>query len=354
MNLQKHYVSPSHKIGFSGKNVISDNLKISSKKLDQKLSRIPTYVLHREAKRPAVRNSFYIYNKRELLQADLIDMQKRSQFNSGVRYILAVCDTFTRKCWVKPLKDKKAPTVLLAFKQIYKQTGKFRRLLSDQGSEFVSGVFKAFLLKEGIKYTRGNPHAPHIERLNRTLQSKIFKYMTENETNTWLPCLDPVVKGYNNRRHRILKMSPNEAEVPKNKDKVISNLTLYYEKSLSKRKDPKFSVGDVVSLQKEKGVFAKGYTQVFTDELYKITEVHSNLPIPMYSLETLDGTEKVIGRFYENEMQKANYDVFKIEKILDKRVRDGLEEFFVKWKGWPSSYNQWIPAANVTRVYNNE
>ena len=74
----------------------------------------------------------------------------------------------------------------------------------------------------------------------------------------------------------------------------------------------------------------------------------------MYSLETLDGTEEVTGRFYENEMQKANYDVFKVERVINKRNNNGVEELLVKWKGWPASYNQWIPKENITQVYNNE
>ena len=40
--------------------------------------------------------------------------------------------------------------------------------------------------------------------------------MTENETEKWIDVLDDIVFAYNNRYHRIIKMSPNNAEEEKN------------------------------------------------------------------------------------------------------------------------------------------
>ena len=39
-------------------------------------------------------------------------MGSLSFFNRGVKYLLSVIDVFTKYAWVKPLKDKKAKTVL--------------------------------------------------------------------------------------------------------------------------------------------------------------------------------------------------------------------------------------------------
>lgn len=352
MGLAKNFVNPSHVTGFSGRNILSRYGKISKKRLDGKLSRIPTYVLHREAKAPRVYNPFILYEKRDLLQADLIDMQSRSQDNGGVNYILIVCDSLTRKCWAETLVNKTAKLVLEKFKIIFKKSGGFKRFMTDAGSEFVSRQFQAFLERNNIKFVRGNPHAPHVERLNRTIQGKIFRFMTENESKKWVHVLDSIILGYNNRRHRIIKMSPNEAEDPRNFDRLIFNVSEYYDKALKKRKAPEFKVGDVVSIQKQRGVFAKGYSQTFTDELFKIRQVHDALPIPMYSIASYDGKEDIRGRFYSNELTKAKYGVFKVEKILNRRTNDkGEQEVRVKWKGWPSRYNQWIKRSDVDRTY---
>jgi len=106
-----------------------------------------------------------------------------------------------------------------------------------------------------------------------------------------------------------------------------------------------------VSVQKLRNVFAKGYEQVFTDELFRVHEVHVKLPIPMYTLEDYEGTVIIEGRFYENEMQLANYEVFKIEKELETQTKNGVVEILVKWKGWPEKYNQWIPQKDLVRDY---
>lgn len=352
MGLVKNFTDPRHATSFSGKNVIARYSKLSKKRLDGRLSRIPTYVLHREAKRPSVYNPFIIYEKRDLLQADLIDMQSRSKENGGVKYVLIVCDTLTRKCWAEPLLNKTAKAVLAKFKKIFRKTGSFKRFMTDAGSEFISRDFQQFLKDNSIEFVRGNPHSPHVERLNRTIQGKIFRYMTENESKKWAHILDDVVAGYNNRRHRIIKMSPSEAEDPKNYNDLIFNLRLYYDKALEKRKAPEFKVGNIVSIQKQKGVFAKGYSQVFSDELFKIREVHDKLPIPMYSISSYDGTEDIQGRFYSNELSLANFELFKVEKILSTRTNsEGVKEVRVKWKGWPSRYNQWIKKSDVGRKY---
>ena len=361
MKLEQRYADLRNPIGFAGRSIISRYTKnLSGKKLRNRLAHIPTYVLHREAKRPRTYNPFILYQSRDLIQADLIDMVKHGKYNKNYKYIFVVVDSFTRFCWAEAVLSKTSTAILELFKKICKKIGPFKRFMTDAGSEFIAGNFQAFLKEQNIEFIRGNPHAPHVERLNRTLQGRLFKYMTENETNEWVRALQPTVEGYNTRYHRIIRMSPADAERKKNRSKLIANLTLYYDKALKKRKDPKFKVGDVVSMQKEKSNFGKGYTQVFTDELFKIYLVHSKLPIPMYTLveydydfeapETLK--EKMIkGRFYENELQSAKYDVFKVEKIVRSQVKNGVRGSVVKWKGWPDKYNSWVANSEIKDIY---
>ena len=105
-----------------------------------------------------------------------------------------------------------------------------------------------------------------------------------------------------------------------------------------------------------RNVFAKGYGKIFTEELFRVKTVHSNLPIPMYTLEEYDGSQEITGRFTESELQLATYDVFKIEKVLKRRVNKetGVSEVFVKWLGWPSKHNSWVPASDIDRDFKND
>lgn len=353
---ERNYVNPRSVISFSGVSNIARSTKTPRKKILEKLADQNTYVVHREAKRPRYYNPFVLYKKRILLQTDLIDMTNLVEWNKGYKWILIVVDAFSRKCWVRVLKNKTADLVLEKFKEIYKETGPFQRLMSDAGSEFIAKQFKAFLRSKKIKFIRGNPHAPHVERLNRTIQSKLFKFMTENETKVWTKAIHDVVHAYNSRHHSTIKMSPNRADLDKHRNQVVANLSLYYSKSFMKRKEPKFKKGDIVSIQKIKNIFAKGYEKVFTEELFKVRKVHTKLPIPQYTIGEYYGNKLLAGRFYENELQKATYEVFKIEQVLDKRINEetGEEELLVKWMGWPDSHNEWIPKERVTRDFSEE
>ena len=352
----KNYANPRSVVSFGGLKNIARSTGLTDRKIRDELQKQNTYVVHREAKRPRVYNPFVLYKKRDLLQADLVDMSSLSEWNKGFKWILMVVDAFSRKCWVKILQNKTADLVLEKFKEIFEETGKFKRLMTDAGSEFIAKQFKSFLAKNKIKFTRGNPHAPHVERLNRTIQGRLYKYMTEYETKSWIRAIGDIVHSYNSRFHSTIKMSPNRADLDKHRDTVIANLTVYYSKSFNKRKKPRFKVGDVVSLQKIKGVFAKGYEKVFTEELFRIRKVHTKLPIPQYTVGDYDGKKIIKGRFYENELQKADYDVFKVERILEERINQdtGEEEVFVKWVGWPEKYNQWINKSYIVRDYTLE
>lgn len=352
----KNYVNPKSVISFSGISNLTRSTKIPKKKLQRELAKQNTYVVHREAKRPSIYNPFILYERRILMQSDLVDMSSLSPWNGGIKWILIVVDAFSRKCWVRILPNKTSVLVLQKFREIFEETGPFKRLMTDAGSEFIAEKFKNFMKKNKISFTRGNPHAPHVERLNRTLQSRIYKYMTENETKNWIQAIEAIVQSYNSRRHSTIKMEPNRADLPKHRNKVIENLTLYYDRSLQKRKKPKFKIGDTVSIQKLRGVFAKGYEKVFTEELFKIKKVHTKLPIPQYTLTDYTGEEELSGRFYENEMQLATYDVFKVEKELNERFNSetGEEEVLVKWLGWPEKYNEWISKTKITRDYEKD
>lgn len=59
----------------------------------------------------------------------------------------------------------------------------------------------------------------------------------------------------------------------------------------------------------------------------------------------------ITGEFYEEELQKTfiNDDTtYKIERIIKKRKRNG-KEIFLKWMGYNSSFNCWIPEDNIVK-----
>ena len=55
--------------------------------------------------------------------------------------------------------------------------------------------------------------------------------------------------------------------------------------------------------------------------------------------------EPIIGKFYEEELSAINKtdDVYRVEKILRRRKGQAL----VKWAGYDSKHNSWIPIKDI-------
>ena len=63
-----------------------------------------------------------------------------------------------------------------------------------------------------------------IERFNRTIRDKMFKYFCTNNAGKFVDVLDLLVDQYNNTIHSSIKMIPTEASRKKNENKVWRNL----------------------------------------------------------------------------------------------------------------------------------
>ena len=160
---------------------------------------------------------------------------------------------------------------------------------------------------------------------------KIYKHMTSISKNVYIDKLDDIVNEYNNAYHRTIKMKPIDV-----KDNTYVNI----DKEVNK-KDPKLKVGDHVRISKYKNIFAKGYTPNWSEEVFVIKEIKNTVP-RTYLVNDLKG-EEIIGTFYEEELQKANQQEFRIEKVI-KRKGDKL---YVKWKGCDNSFNSWIDKKDI-------
>ena len=62
-----------------------------------------------------------------------------------------------------------------------------------------------------------------IERFNRTIKEKMFKYFSANNTRKYVDVLDLLVEQYNNAIHSLIKMTPVEASREENENRVWRN-----------------------------------------------------------------------------------------------------------------------------------
>ena len=78
--------------------------------------------------------------------------------------------------------------------------------------------------------------------------------------------------------------------------------------------------------------------------MFTITTVNATKP-PTYTIEDTRG-ESVQGTFYEQELQTSVQEIYRIERVLKR----GKDRVFVKWKGYSSAFNSWIPLADVEHL----
>ena len=88
-----------------------------------------------------------------------------------------------------------------------------------------------------------------IERFNRTIKERIFKYFSANNTRKYVDVLAILVDQYNNTIHSSIKMTPVKASRKENENKVFRNL---YPDLGGKTLTPKYEVGDNVRITKNK------------------------------------------------------------------------------------------------------
>ena len=219
-------------------------------------------------------------------------------------------------------------------------------------TEFSNQLFKDYCVQNKIKCFNPDTsiHAAFVERFNRSLQDLIYRYKTENETRRYIDVLPQLLETYNNRNHRMIGTTPFKAENDESTHLKIRNLAAKYHEKIKKR-PVVFKLGDKVRIVKLRSKFSRGYNEQQNQEIFKIKAIKTKSKIPMYVLETYNGDETISGSFYEFELVKVSGEVFRIEKIIKKRNRRGLQEYFVKWKGFNDNYNSWINSTDVEQEF---
>jgi len=341
--MEQVYYDPSNPGSFGGVAPLVRQTRSSTTK--KWLSSQDAYTLHKPVRRIFPRRKTFAKGIDDLFQADLADMQNLSRYNDGYRFILTCVDVFSKRAFAIPLKDKRGPSVTDAFEKIFREKVPVF-LQTDRGTEFLNSQVQSVFQKYSVKhYWSFNDEikAAIVERFNRTIKTRLFRYMTRHHTKRWFDVLEAFIQSYNNSFHRTIGMAPNEVS-SQNAQQVADRMY-----PLKTEPHWKLQVGDKVRISKYKNIFEKGYTQNWTDEIFVVALRHNSSPVT-YGLKDLMG-EEIKGRFYEQELQKVikeDSDEYVVEKVLKTRRRKGKVEYLVKWQGYADKFNSWT--TDVHRV----
>jgi len=142
------------------------------------------------------------------------------------------------------------------------------------------------LRRHGIHfYTSENEDlkARVVERFNRTLKIKMYRYFTHANTRRYLDVMDDLVHSYNNTYHRSIGMAPVEVG-PHNENDVRARLYPLKPKCYKW----KYRVGDKVRMAMQRQPFRKGYQGDWSEKIFEIASQLPTLPVT-YEVKDLSG-----------------------------------------------------------------
>ena len=279
----------------------------------------------------------------EIHSCDLVDMVKYSRMNKGYKYIFTNIDIFSKYAWSFPIKSKKISDIKPCFQKIFKER-KPLYIWSDQESSFFSKEMLKFFEDNNVKiyHTYSNLKAVVIERFNRSLRELMMKEFVKNNNTVWYNILPELIKTYNNRYHRTIKIKP--IDVNKTNEKHIKNTVYNYDIT---NKKPKFKIDDLVRISlKRRELFDKPSAYIkWSEELFRIHSIYKS-NIITYKIKDLNN-ETVKGIFYEKELQLTKNTTG--EYIIEKILKTNKNKIYVKWRNYSNNFNSWIDKNSVTK-----
>ena len=126
----------------------------------------------------------------EIWTADLIDMQAFSNDNNGIKYLLTVIDIFSKFVWIVPLNRKTLREGANAFSRILKEHRPSKTWV-DRDREFYNKDVQNLV---ELYSTENEEKSYVIERFNRTIKQKMFKYLSANNTRKYVGVLDLLIE----------------------------------------------------------------------------------------------------------------------------------------------------------------
>ena len=117
-----------------------------------------------------------------------MDLVELPQSDSGHRYVLTIVDHLTRYLATYPLRSKHSEEVIRAVLKYVSTYGVIRSVVSDQGSEFISTLFRTICQHLEIKFNTTTAYNPagngQTERYNRTLKG-VLSHLASHDRSSW-------------------------------------------------------------------------------------------------------------------------------------------------------------------------
>jgi len=354
------YETPSNPASFGGidrftKSIKNENLR--PKDIKNALGNIDSYTHHKPIRKKYLKRKIIVPHIDHTWALDLCDMTNIKNENKNFKFLLTAIDIFSKKGYTANMKNKSAKETAEAFESILKKSKRKPKLIHvDEGKEFYNKIFALLLKKNNIKLysTKSESKSSVVERWNRTLKTKMYKYFTSVQNKNWIKIIDELVYSYNNTYHRSIKTTPNSVN-KKNQQEIFLNLYGFQAKNTKSLpeiylKKLYFQINDKVRITKIKNTFDKAYLKGWTTEIFIIDKVIATSPVTFKLKDLLE--EEIKGSFYKEELQLVNNQTktIQIQKILKRKTINKIPYLFVRWFGYSRKFDSWTPEENLKLI----
>ena len=366
--VEKIYRDYKHPAGLASVNKLYKAVKEIdplTKHVDVKnfLEGIDTYTLHKPARRRYPTNMVVAPSVDSNWQMDLSDVSHLAPHNDNMRFLLFIIDVYSRYLWVVPLKNKTASSVAEALESVFYNDSRVPgSITTDCGMEFLGKNVQSLLEKFNIGFSTANSthKACIVERVQKTIKSRITKYFHSLNTYKYINVLQDIVKCYNNTYHSVINNTPKKQSRADSSDDYIKHEIARRKSGRAQSKSPRFKKDDYVRVNLNKKFFEKGYAASWSSEIFLVCDVllpdrphNEDQTYVMYRIKDLTG-EPIIGRFHDHELQRVKYSpdaLYLVEKVIKVfKNKKGRKTALVKWVGWPSKFNSEIPYNQIQQA----
>ena len=146
----------------------------------------------------------------------------------------------------------------------------------------IQRTIQKILWKKGIhsNTTENETKSAFAERNIRSLKNLIYRFLEEKWSWSYITEIPQFVNINNSRVNRFAKLAPNK--VFKKLEPYLNSLSL--DNNKYKRR---FKAGDFVRIAKPNEMFRKGYTKIYTNEVFTITKkLQSARPLTTLWMQT--------------------------------------------------------------------
>ena len=358
--LKRIYYNPKHKAGYGSIKALYDAAieagkdNIRKKDVKEFLESLELYTTHVSKKKAKYWSSMITPFPHYLADVD------SAVLNVGAgrpKYFIVGVDSFSRKAAAEKVDSLGAKPVNKALTKIL-DTLKVARVRFDGGSEYNNSTVYSTLKRKKIKYIISTPpfKSSQAEILIKHFKRKLYMILQKKGEQDWSPYLQDVVLAYNNKKHRMLGVSPNSVTKAK-----VSDLWFKFKNEHLKHMPPptpyRFDLGDAVRINYMRDAFAKQFEEQNSTMIYFVSSRYSRSNVHRYTVKDQANRPRR-GSYTDAQLQLTRdigpETVYRIEEVLHYKRINGQAYGFVKWVNYPARFNSYVPAADIVALQDQE